>query len=174
MAILLDTLPTRHHGRVGTVWTVASLLGMLSGPIIGGWLSEYYGWRSIFYFSLPLAGFIFLVVGFWLGEKKAPASITCVGGPAGQSRQAGPPIAAPAKAQASDPTGIWLTQAGDAKVRVSKCGGGICGGNGHSFSRNSTSCSARRRRSARLCTITAPISTQDASRSMASPSPIWT
>ena len=25
------------------------------------------------------------------------------------------------------PDGIWLTQAGDAKVRVSKCGGGICG-----------------------------------------------
>ena len=25
------------------------------------------------------------------------------------------------------PGGIWLTQAGDAKVRVSKCGGGICG-----------------------------------------------
>jgi len=24
-------------------------------------------------------------------------------------------------------SGIWLTQAGDAKVRVSKCGGGICG-----------------------------------------------
>ena len=28
---------------------------------------------------------------------------------------------------AADPTGIWLTQAGDAKVRVSKCNGGICG-----------------------------------------------
>jgi uncharacterized protein (DUF2147 family) len=24
-------------------------------------------------------------------------------------------------------TGVWLTQAGDAKVRVSRCGGGICG-----------------------------------------------
>jgi uncharacterized protein (DUF2147 family) len=36
--------------------------------------------------------------------------------------------AAPAKAQAGpDPSGIWLTQAGDAKVRVSKCGGGLCG-----------------------------------------------
>src|SRR5215468_9935500 len=35
---------------------------------------------------------------------------------------------ADAKAQvAGDPTGIWLTQAGDAKVKVSKCGGGICG-----------------------------------------------
>ena len=36
--------------------------------------------------------------------------------------------APPAKAQAEgDANGIWLTQAGDAKVRVSKCGGGICG-----------------------------------------------
>jgi uncharacterized protein (DUF2147 family) len=36
--------------------------------------------------------------------------------------------ASPAKAQAGgDVNGIWLTQAGDAKVRVSKCGGGICG-----------------------------------------------
>jgi uncharacterized protein (DUF2147 family) len=37
-------------------------------------------------------------------------------------------VAAPAKAQTgSTPEGIWLTQAGDAKVRVSRCGGGICG-----------------------------------------------
>jgi uncharacterized protein (DUF2147 family) len=36
--------------------------------------------------------------------------------------------APPAKAQAGgEVSGIWLTQAGDAKVRVSKCGGGICG-----------------------------------------------
>jgi uncharacterized protein (DUF2147 family) len=36
--------------------------------------------------------------------------------------------ALPAQAQnGGEVTGIWLTQAGDAKVRVSKCGGGICG-----------------------------------------------
>jgi uncharacterized protein (DUF2147 family) len=28
---------------------------------------------------------------------------------------------------ADDPTGTWLTQAGDAKVKVAKCGGGLCG-----------------------------------------------
>jgi uncharacterized protein (DUF2147 family) len=27
----------------------------------------------------------------------------------------------------SEPSGIWLTQAGDAKVHISKCNGGICG-----------------------------------------------
>jgi uncharacterized protein (DUF2147 family) len=36
--------------------------------------------------------------------------------------------APPARAQAGgEVTGIWLTQAGDARVRVSKCGAGICG-----------------------------------------------
>jgi uncharacterized protein (DUF2147 family) len=36
--------------------------------------------------------------------------------------------APPANAQAGGgPDGIWLTEAGDAKVRVSKCGAGICG-----------------------------------------------
>ena len=28
---------------------------------------------------------------------------------------------------AGDPSGVWLTQAGDARVKVSKCSGGICG-----------------------------------------------
>ena len=37
-------------------------------------------------------------------------------------------LGAPAThAQASEATGVWLTQAGDARVRVSKCGGGLCG-----------------------------------------------
>ena len=27
---------------------------------------------------------------------------------------------------AGEPTGVWLTQAGDARVKVSKCGGGLC------------------------------------------------
>jgi uncharacterized protein (DUF2147 family) len=38
--------------------------------------------------------------------------------------------ATPAKAQsaaAGSPDGIWLTQAGDAKIRISRCGAGICG-----------------------------------------------
>lgn len=38
-------------------------------------------------------------------------------------------LAAPsARAQgAGEATGVWMTQAGDARVRVSKCGSGICG-----------------------------------------------
>lgn len=32
-----------------------------------------------------------------------------------------------AHAQGADASGTWLTQAGDARVKISKCGGGICG-----------------------------------------------
>ncbi len=70
MAILLHELPPLRHGRIGIAWSVTALLGMLSGPAIGGWLSEYVGWHSIFYLSLPMAWFIALVMGVYLKEKK--------------------------------------------------------------------------------------------------------
>ena len=35
--------------------------------------------------------------------------------------------ASPAFAQGAEPAGVWLTEKGDARVKVSKCGSGICG-----------------------------------------------
>jgi DHA2 family multidrug resistance protein len=71
LAILLDVVPPARHARISLASTVCFLLGISSGPGIGGWLSEYYGWHSIFYFSLPMTGFIFLVMALSLGEKRA-------------------------------------------------------------------------------------------------------
>jgi MFS transporter, DHA2 family, multidrug resistance protein len=71
MAILLDVLPPARHPRIGLAWTICVLLGISSGAGIGGWLSEYHGWHSIFYFSLPMVGFIFLVMALSLPEKRA-------------------------------------------------------------------------------------------------------
>jgi DHA2 family multidrug resistance protein len=57
----------------GSAWRggVSLILGISTGPSIGGWLSEYHGWHSIFYLSLPVSAFIFLVMALWLPEKKA-------------------------------------------------------------------------------------------------------
>jgi uncharacterized protein (DUF2147 family) len=35
--------------------------------------------------------------------------------------------ASPASAQSAEPVGVWLTEKGDARVKISKCGSGICG-----------------------------------------------
>jgi MFS transporter, DHA2 family, multidrug resistance protein len=71
IAILIDMLPPSRHARINQVAAVTLLLGLLSGPSIGGWLSEYHGWRSLFYVSLPMAGFIFLAMALSLPEKRA-------------------------------------------------------------------------------------------------------
>jgi uncharacterized protein (DUF2147 family) len=36
-------------------------------------------------------------------------------------------LALPAKAQSTDPSGTWLTQSGDTRVRIAKCGAVYCG-----------------------------------------------
>jgi uncharacterized protein (DUF2147 family) len=36
-------------------------------------------------------------------------------------------LALPAQAQSSDPSGTWLTQSGDTRVRIAKCGAALCG-----------------------------------------------
>ncbi len=71
LAILLEILPPSQHARINLVAAVTLLLGLLSGPTIGGWLSEYHGWRSMFYLGLPMTGFIFLAVALCLPEKRA-------------------------------------------------------------------------------------------------------
>jgi MFS transporter, DHA2 family, multidrug resistance protein len=70
LAILLDVLPPARHARITLGWSICLLLGLSTGAAIGGWLSEYHGWRSIFYFSLPMVGFIFMTMALWLPEKK--------------------------------------------------------------------------------------------------------
>ncbi|WP_424630340.1 MFS transporter [Bradyrhizobium sp. SYSU BS000235] len=74
MAILLDVFPPQRHARIGLTATVCFLLGISSGASIGGWISEYWGWHSIFYISLPVVAFIFLVMTLALPEKRAERS----------------------------------------------------------------------------------------------------
>jgi DHA2 family multidrug resistance protein len=71
LAILLDILPPSRHARINLVAAVTLLVGLLSGPSIGGWLGEYHGWRSMFYAGLPMTAFIFLAVALLLPEKRA-------------------------------------------------------------------------------------------------------
>lgn len=71
LAILLNDLPPHRHNHIAKASTFAVLLGILSGPAIGGWLSEYYGWQSIFYACLAASGLVFLAMGLSLGEMEA-------------------------------------------------------------------------------------------------------
>lgn len=53
MAIITSVFPLGERGRAMGIYITAVYLGLSSGPVIGGLLTQYLGWRSIFAFLVP-------------------------------------------------------------------------------------------------------------------------
>ena len=52
-ATLLDIYPPERRGFAMAIWGVGVMLGPIMGPTLGGWLTETYSWRWVFYINLP-------------------------------------------------------------------------------------------------------------------------
>jgi MFS family permease len=67
-AILVAEFLPKHRGRVLGIGVSAVYLGLAFGPFFGGFLTQYLGWRSIFFFSSGF-GFIATILAFlFLGK----------------------------------------------------------------------------------------------------------
>lgn len=53
--IRLAFLDERERNIAISVWASLSLVGAVLGPLLGGWLLEYYSWNSIFLINVPVA-----------------------------------------------------------------------------------------------------------------------
>lgn len=52
--ILLDTFPPEKQGSAQTLFGVAALIAPVLGPTLGGWITEEYSWRWIFFINGPI------------------------------------------------------------------------------------------------------------------------
>lgn len=69
-ALLLDTFPVQKHARAMSIWGVGVMLAPILGPTVGGWLTEYYSWRWVFYINVPFG--ILSLLGVIALAKESP------------------------------------------------------------------------------------------------------
>ncbi len=61
--VLLDINPPAKHGQAMAIWGVGVMIGPILGPTLGGWLTESYNWRWVFFINLPIGLIAFY--GIW-------------------------------------------------------------------------------------------------------------
>jgi DHA2 family multidrug resistance protein len=53
-AILFESFPPRQHGLAMAVFGMGVVLGPIIGPVMGGWITDSWSWRWIFYINIPV------------------------------------------------------------------------------------------------------------------------
>jgi DHA2 family multidrug resistance protein len=51
--VMLDIYPPERRAWAMSLWGLGVMIGPIMGPILGGWLTEYYSWRWIFFINVP-------------------------------------------------------------------------------------------------------------------------
>ncbi len=53
-AVLLETFPPEQRGKAMGFWGLGIVVAPILGPVLGGWLTDSYSWRWVFYVNLPV------------------------------------------------------------------------------------------------------------------------
>jgi MFS transporter, DHA2 family, multidrug resistance protein len=72
--VLLNINPKERQGSAMALWGVAVMAGPVLGPVLGGWLTEAYSWRYVFYINLPIGVLAFLGMTTFLSETAGNAA----------------------------------------------------------------------------------------------------
>ncbi|MDB5774807.1 MAG: Multidrug resistance protein [Herbaspirillum sp.] len=58
-AVLLDINPREKQGSAMAIWGMGVMVGPILGPTLGGWLTDSYNWRWVFFINLPIGAIAF-------------------------------------------------------------------------------------------------------------------
>src|SRR5437868_5670729 len=56
-AVLLEAFPPHDRGKAMGFWGLGIVVAPILGPVVGGWLTDSYSWRWVFYINIPV-GFV--------------------------------------------------------------------------------------------------------------------
>lgn len=67
-AILTKNFPASQRGQALGLQGAMTYLGLTTGPFLGGWLADTFGWHSVFYINVPVG-----LVAIWLSLRVIPS-----------------------------------------------------------------------------------------------------
>jgi MFS transporter, DHA2 family, multidrug resistance protein len=68
-SVLLDVYPPEQQGQATAIFGLGVMLGPILGPTLGGWLTDTYSWRWVFYVNLPVGVLCALGILLFLGRR---------------------------------------------------------------------------------------------------------
>src|SRR5258707_9030760 len=68
-SVLLDAYPREQQGQAMAAFGLGVMLGPILGPTLGGWLTDSYSWRWVFYVNLPLGVLCAFGIFLFLGRR---------------------------------------------------------------------------------------------------------
>jgi DHA2 family multidrug resistance protein len=67
-AVLLETFPPEDRGKAMGFWGLGIVVAPIFGPVLGGWLTDSYSWRWVFYINLPVGVLAVLMIGLFVHD----------------------------------------------------------------------------------------------------------
>ena len=67
-AILLEAFPVEERGKAMAFWGIGMIAFPILGPTVGGWLTDNYSWRWVFYVNLPVGIASLVMMHFFISD----------------------------------------------------------------------------------------------------------
>jgi DHA2 family multidrug resistance protein len=71
-SVMYELYPPEQRAKAMGLWTMGVMMGPICGPILGGWLTDNYSWRWVFYINVPFG--IITGLGLFTFLKESPRS----------------------------------------------------------------------------------------------------
>jgi MFS transporter, DHA2 family, multidrug resistance protein len=65
-AIMMEAFPPEQRGKAMAFWALGIVVAPMLGPVLGGWITDSYSWRWLFYINLPVGVAAFIMASLFI------------------------------------------------------------------------------------------------------------